>query len=253
MLANDWFRRLGPPVRAETRLICFPHAGGAASSYVRLSRVLSPAVEVLAVQYPGRQDRRHEQAVTDLHELADRIADAFAAHTDQSYAFFGHSMGAVLAYETARRLDHHGAPGPQRLFLSGRGAPSRGSQRSDRLSGDAALLAEIRRLGGRGSATLDDPELLALAMPAIRADYQALRGYTCVPGSPLRCPITVLVGDSDPVVVRDDAAAWDAHSAAPTELRVFSGGHFYLEDELEGVAKVVLAGLDIRSPEAEFT
>ncbi|MER6030041.1 alpha/beta fold hydrolase [Streptomyces sp. NPDC001851] len=244
-MPGAWFRRFGTAGAGARRLFCFPHAGGAASAYLRLSQALSPAVEVLSTQYPGRQDRRLEPGVEDLGVLADLLAEQVRREAGgRPYAFFGHSMGAIVAYETARRLDRQAGSGPVHLFVSGRRAPSTGPHRSDRLLGDAQLRAEIRRLGGTGSRVLDDPELMEMIMPVLRADYRALAGYAWEPGRPLDCPLTVLVGDADPVVTVEEAAAWRELSTAPTAVRVFTGGHFYLDDRTQDVAEVIVSRLD---------
>ncbi|MEV4437387.1 alpha/beta fold hydrolase [Streptomyces sp. NPDC049555] len=226
--------------------MCFPHAGGAASAYVALSRALAPAVDVLAVQYPGRQDRHQEPAVDDIGRLADRLAQevtAAVAGDGRPYAFFGHSMGAVLAYETARRLEQRSLPGPERLFLSGRGAPRALPNPHDQVRTDAHVLAAIRRLGGTTGGVFQDPDLLAMVMPALRADYRAIGEYAWTPGAALNVPFTVLVGDSDPVVTVVEAEEWAGFSAGRTDVRVFSGGHFYLDHHVGAVAEVVAEAL----------
>ncbi|MGA5473993.1 thioesterase II family protein [Streptomyces arboris] len=243
-----WFRRFAGPGTGDgttPQLICFPHAGGAASAYVALSRALAADADVLAVQYPARQDRRKEEPATDLTALARTIADALARDLTpgRPYAFFGHSMGAILAYETARLLTQSAAPAPVRLFLSGRGAPAPEPLRSDLIEGDAELLAAIRRLGGTGQGILDEPELLEMALPALRADYRALGAYRWRPGPPLDLPFTVLVGASDPVVPTEDARGWLGHSTRESRMRVFPGGHFYLDEAVAEVADEVRTSL----------
>lgn len=247
---SGWFRRFaatgtGSGDDTAPQLICFPHAGGAASAYVPLSRALTADVDVVAVQYPARQDRRKEEPVTSLTVLARTVADALAGSLTpgRPYALFGHSMGAILAYETARLLAASAVPSPVRLFLSGRGAPSPEPRRSDLLGGDAELLAEIRRLGGTGRRVLDEPELLEMALPALRADYRALGSYRWIPGPSLDVPFTVLVGESDPVVPTDDARGWLGHSTREGRMRVFPGGHFYLDEAVTEVADEVRTSL----------
>ncbi|MEU1003523.1 thioesterase II family protein [Streptomyces tibetensis] len=241
---GQWFRRFGDPEPEALRLICFPHAGGAASAYLPLSRLLRPHVEVRAVQYPGRQDRRLETPVADIGELASVVARKLQdEETAAPYAFFGHSMGALIAYETARILEERGARPPRRLFLSARGAPGPRRSPHDVLPDDEAVLAAVRRLGGTGVALLDDPELVAMVLPALRADYAALAAYSWTPGEPLHTPVTVLCGDADPVVSVEEAAGWRAFTRAETEVRVFPGGHFYVDQRLDDVAEVVLRGV----------
>lgn len=241
---GQWFRRFGDPEPDALRLICFPHAGGAASAFQPLSRRLRPHIEVRAVQYPGRQDRRLETPVADIGELAAIVARKLQDdETAMPFAFFGHSMGALVAYETARILEERGAPSPRRLFLSARGAPGPRRSPHDVLPDDDAILAAVRRLGGTGVTLLDDPELVAMVLPALRADYAALAAYSWAPREPLRMPVTVLCGDADPVVSVEEAAGWRAFTRAETEVRVFPGGHFYVDQRLDDVAEVVLRGV----------
>ncbi|MFF3246807.1 thioesterase II family protein [Streptomyces sp. NPDC002870] len=237
---SQWFRRFGDPGPDGPRLICFPHAGGAASSYAGLWRLLSPHLDVLMVQYPGRQDRRRETPERDITALAGRIAEHLMAGADRPYAFFGHSMGAVVAYETARALRERDAAAPLRLILSGRSAPGPRPDRHDMLDGDQSILAAVRALGGTDSAVLDDPELVAMALPALRADYGALASYGWQPGPPLNSPISVFVGDADPVVPIATVAGWGEHTSLDCEVRVFPGGHFYLGEQLDEVAEAIV-------------
>ncbi|MGW3939388.1 thioesterase II family protein [Streptomyces phaeochromogenes] len=240
---SKWFRRLGPPAPSGPglpRLVCFPHAGGAAGAYAGLGRLLAPHLDVLGVQYPGRQDRRREPPEADITGLARRIADRLLEGGDAPCFFFGHSMGALVAYETARALRRSGAPGPQRLFLSGRGAPAPVPAPHDRLRGDAEILAAVRRLGGTDAAVLEDPELVDLVLPALRADYLALGGYRWVPEPSLNTPVTVLVGAEDPVVPLDAAMEWGGYTERETETLVFPGGHFYLNGQLDQVATAIV-------------
>lgn len=236
---QNWLRRFSPAGDATSALVCLPHAGGSASFFFPLARALAPAIDVLAVQYPGRQDRRHEPNIDNLPELADRIVDALRELDDRPFALFGHSMGALLAYEVALRLAAAGLQTPSHLFASGRRAPSR--QRADRihLSSDGEILAHIRRLGGPGSMALDDPELRAMALPLIRNDYRAVETYRPAPAAVLDCPITALTGDRDVLVSLDEAQAWAGHTTGPFDLVVLPGGHFYLADRNEQVVELI--------------
>ncbi|MFC1411899.1 thioesterase II family protein [Streptacidiphilus sp. N1-12] len=228
-----WLRSRRPVPEAGSRLVCFPHAGGPAGYYLSLLAPLSPGVEVSAVQYPGRQDRLGERPVEDLHWLADLIAAELDGVADRPCAFFGHSYGAVVAYEVALRLAGSSGPGsgPAALYVSGSVAPSRPRPLASLPNGDAALLAELRELSGTESAVLEDPELMELLLPALRADYHARRGYLPRPGPVLDIPISALVGDGDPKVTVAEADAWREHTTAGFDLTVFPGGHFYLVEQ----------------------
>ncbi|MFI6002704.1 thioesterase II family protein [Streptomyces sp. NPDC051366] len=236
---EKWVRRRPPAPNSKVRLICLPHAGGSASFYFPVSKELAPAVDVLAIQYPGRQDRRHEPNIPSIPDLADQIFEAVRHLDDLPLALFGHSMGAVLAYELALRMQDAGLPSPVRFFASGRRAPSCHRDDMVHLGSDAQMVAELRKLSGTDAAMLADPELLEMIMPAIRSDYQAVETYQYEPGRKLDCPVTVLTGDNDPRVSIDEAASWEAHTTGPTELRVYPGGHFFLTDQSADVIELL--------------
>ncbi|MEV4615572.1 alpha/beta fold hydrolase [Kitasatospora sp. NPDC049258] len=238
MSSDRWIRRFHPGADAPVRLVCFPHAGGAASYWHPLSAALSPAVEVLAVQYPGRQDRFFETPLTSLTELAAEALAALGEQDGRPLALLGHSMGATVAYEAARHLEA-GGRGCARLFVSGRRAPHLRRPEAAHLLDDDGLVAHLTALDGTDTGLLADPEIRALALPAVRADYAALSGYLPGPAEPLRCPVTALVGDADPVTAVADAGAWERYTAAGFDLEVLPGGHFYLNGRQDEIAAVI--------------
>jgi len=219
--------------------VCLPHAGGSASFFFPLAKALAPAVEVLAVQYPGRQDRRHEPPVDSIGGLTNRLLDVLRSVDDRPLALFGHSMGAIIAYEVALRMSDAGLPAPVHLFASGRRAPSRYRDDDFRGVSDSRLVAELKKLGGSDAAMLADPELLAMVLPAIRSDYRAVETYRHEPGRRLDCPVTVFTGDRDPRVSVEEARAWKEHSTGPSDLRVLPGGHFFLVDQAAPITATV--------------
>ncbi|BBC29256.1 hypothetical protein SGFS_005470 [Streptomyces graminofaciens] len=242
--SEEWIRRNHPDPAGKVRLVCLPHAGGSASFFFSMSTKLSPGIDVLAVQYPGRQDRRHEACIDNIPELADQIFTALRPLDDLPLALFGHSMGAVLAYEVALRMERAGLPSPVRLFASGRRAPSRYRDERVHEKSDAEVAAELRTLGGISPELLADPEIIAMIMPAVRGDYRAVETYRHDPDGRLTCPVTVLTGDADPRVSIEEAQAWREHTTGPTDLHVLPGGHFFLVDHSEKVVELLTRTLN---------
>lgn len=241
-MADDdlWVRRFHPAPSSLIRLVVLPHAGGSASFFHPLSAMLSPAVDVLTIQYPGRQDRRREPVIPSIARFADEIFTALRPWTDRPMALFGHSMGAVVAFELGVRFATLPADPLVHLFASGRRAPS--SVRPDEavhLRDDDGLLAEMRRLSGTEPRVLGDPDMLPFILPAVRADYRAVETYRCRPGAAITCPVTVLTGTGDPLTTLDEAEAWRRHTSGDFSLRAFSGGHFFLVDHASEVARLI--------------
>ncbi|MGP3976068.1 thioesterase II family protein [Streptomyces sp. 8N114] len=228
--SDRWLRRLASAPGARARLICFPHAGGSASFFFPLRRSLPDTVEAYAVQYPGRQDRLGEPCLSSIDELADAVCEVLREEPGTPLVLFGHSMGAILAFEVARRRERSGAGSPLGLIVSGRRAPSLTRTETVHQLDDAGLIDEIRRLSGTDDALLDDPDMREMILPALRADYRAIETYRKSPGPPLGCPLSVFVGDEDPRASPAEAEAWRDHTSGDVTFHVFSGGHFYLSD-----------------------
>lgn len=204
---------------------------------------MAPSVEVAAVQYPGRQDRFTEPCIDNIRDLADGVSEALLSDPGPPLAFFGHSMGATVAFEVARRLRRRDGAGPRHLFVSGRRAPSRHRGDYVHLRDDAGLVAELRGLGGTASRWLDDKGFLDLILPTVRNDFKAIETYSYEPGPPLDCPVMALVGNADPYTSIAEAEAWRAHSTGNFSLQVFCGGHFYLDMRQTDVANLILPAL----------
>lgn len=152
--------------------------------------------------------------------------------------FFGHSMGAILAFEVARRLEADGR-GPVKLFASGRRGPSVYRNETVHLRDDAGILAELRRLNGTASSVLSDDELMRAALPSLRADYRAAETYTAAPDATVSCPISVLTGDDDPKTTIEEAKEWARHTTGSFDVHVFAGGHFFLADRSAEIIKLL--------------
>lgn len=237
-----WVRRFHPSDGASTRLVCLPHAGGSASFYFPLSRAFAPKRDVLAVQYPGRQDRRHEPCIDNIPELADAVTTALASWLDRPFALFGHSMGATLAFEVASRLERDGAVALA-VFVSGRRAPSHSRVETVHHNDDDGLIAEVRALAGTDSRIFADADILRMALPAIRNDYRAAETYRYAGAPQLSAPIHAHIGTDDPKVTPAEAHAWADHTTGEFSLHTYPGGHFYLIDHAAAVTSSVAATL----------
>ncbi|MGW1893514.1 thioesterase II family protein [Streptomyces sp. NPDC002004] len=233
-----------PRVCARARVLCFPHAGGAASHYRRWAVDAPWDVEFALIQYPGREDRYEEPAPTDMAALAGAITGELLADRQERASLptvlFGHSMGAAVAYEVARGLTAADRA-PAALVVSGRPAPKLSRPGTVHLGSDDDLVADLRRLGGTGSGILDNESLMTAVLPTIRRDYRLIETYRSLPGVPLRAPVTVLYGDRDPEVDEREAEAWRGATEGPCEVHVLPGDHFYLEAHRRQVLDRVVA------------
>ncbi|MBQ1074905.1 thioesterase [Micromonospora sp. C31] len=237
-----WFRRYHHgSVTSDLTLLCFPHAGGSATWFWPLSADLAGVAEVLAVQYPGRQDRYTEPPIGSIDGLVDRLLPLVEAMTDRRIVLFGHSMGACVAFELARRLGS--TTRLLGLVVSGRPVPSKPHRGDVHRRDDAGVIAEMRRLAGTDPRLLGDDEVVRMIVPAVRADFQAVETYRYRPGSPLRCPVSVFTGTEDPQVTVAEARAWERLTDASFILRTFPGGHFYLAEQRAAVVAALVDDL----------
>ncbi|MCX5381122.1 thioesterase II family protein [Streptomyces sp. NBC_00091] len=243
---SPWIRRFHPPAHpgAAPVLVVLPHAGGSASFYFPLSRDLAAHAEVLTVQYPGRQERLGEPIPDTVAGLADGVERALAPWRGRPLVLFGHSMGAVLAYELTRRLEAAGE-GPSGLIVSGRRSPLIHRDEDVHTQGDDALLARVHALSGTDAGLLADPEFRAMILPALRSDYRAIETWRHEPGPLLRTPVSVLCGESDPRASVAEAMGWRELTGAAFTFRGFPGGHFYLagQPQHEAVVRAVAEDL----------
>ncbi|MFE6835890.1 alpha-hydroxy-acid oxidizing protein [Streptomyces sp. NPDC057705] len=224
---SRWIRTFHARGSATARLVCFPHAGGAANAFVALSAALPEDIELLAVQYPGRQDRRAEPCAEDIGALAAGVAEALTAHGDLPLFLLGHSMGALVAFETARLLEERGTVA--RLFVSAARPPAQDWEEPDLTGvGDEELVAGLRRLGGIPEPLLRDPETVGEVLRLLRADHRALKRYRCADGAAVAAPLTVLLAASDPKNSLEQMAGWARHAVGGHTVVTLSGGHFSL-------------------------
>lgn len=234
MSRTEWLRPIGAVRNPTLRVVCCPHAGGHAGFFASWAGRggLGADVEVLAVQYPGRADRAPEAPAESVDALAEGIATALEPLLSEPFVLFGHSLGSLVAYETARRLPRP----PARLIVSGRAGPQLTVGTAIQQGDDQVLVDELLRLGGTPGSLLEDPEVREVFLPAVRADYRVSETYSWVPGPPLRCGLTILVGDADPEVTPEQVGGWTKVVADPRpNVHVLPGDHFLLIPRREQV------------------
>ncbi|MFI6774047.1 SDR family NAD(P)-dependent oxidoreductase [Nocardia sp. NPDC050412] len=233
--AGRWFKTFAPRPDAATRLFCFPHAGGSASTYLPWSDLLPEHVELHAVQLPGREDRADEEPRRDLFALAEELAAMIAADPDRRpFAFFGHSGGSLLAFETARALWVGHTITPVTLGISAVPAPDGPgmAQLSERLFRHPSPEA-LEALAFIPQEIRQEPSLLERATQALGYDYTMYRGYQYTAASvPLDCPVVLFTGDDDPLCKPEHLAGWDKQTTGPVTTYVYQGDHFYLRNHL---------------------
>jgi medium-chain acyl-[acyl-carrier-protein] hydrolase len=225
------------------RLFCFPYAGSGASVFNSWPARLPSGIELRGVPLPGRETRWREKLPTDLPELARLLIEELE-WPDEPFAFFGHSMGALIAFEMALALRARLQREPIHLFVSGCRAP----HLRDRFGllcqrSDARLAVELRHLGGTSEEVFKNPELLQLLLPIFRADLALCAGYLCRGIAPLDCPITVFGALDDPRANRRELAAWRRYTASAFSLRWYSGRHFFFQDPASGFIEDLTASL----------
>jgi surfactin synthase thioesterase subunit len=226
---NDWFPNVKFNPQARLRLFCFPYAGGSAQIYRHWQSGLPADIEVCPVQLPGRGSRLKDRPFTNLQALTEELTRILRPHLDRPFALFGHSMGGMIVFELARELRRISAPQPVHLFVAGRTAP----QLRDKVEvtfnlPEDEFVERVRSIRGTPDEVLAHPELMQMLLPLLRADFEMVETYTFVPGEALSCPITVLGGLEDEDVPREKLEGWREHSTAAFSLRMFPGGHFFV-------------------------
>jgi len=246
-LAPPLFKCSQPRPGATVRLLAIPHAGGGASTFRTWPEALPESIELWAVQLPGREERLLDPPLSSVGPIATLLADslqiALDAETPPATALFGHSMGALIAYELLRELRRRGAPPAAHLFASAFRAPRlpNPTPRIHELDDEAFIEELDRRYAAVPEAVRSEPELLELFLPGLRADISVCDSYLHTPEDRLECPVTAFGGEEDTHVTQPELEAWREETDGPFDLRMFSGGHFFLESArdtlLESIAE----------------
>ncbi|MEU4181139.1 thioesterase domain-containing protein [Streptomyces sp. NPDC026589] len=242
--SSPWLVRPRPDPRADLRLFCFPYAGGGASPYVSWAGLLSPRIDVSAVRLPGRETRARQTAYRHADELVAALGEAFGERCTGRFAFFGHCMGGLLAFELARWLRRHGHRGPEHLFVAGRRAPQlpRPGPLIHELP-DTDFAAAVAERSATSSDVLLTDRFRGVLLPLLRADFAVNDTHTYRPEPPLTCPITALGGRDDGDVPPWSLAAWREHTSADFRTKLFDGAHFFPATARSDVLDTVRARL----------
>ena len=241
---NAWVVRPQPSARPRLRLFCFPYAGGGASIFRAWPTYLPVDIEVCSIQLPGHETRLSEPLFTSLEALVSVLAQVLQPYLMQPFAFFGHSLGALVGFELARTLRQWGQPGPIHLFVSGHSAPQ--IPQTDPLVHQlpqADFIQKLTSLNGTPIEVLQNPELMELLYPVLRADFALNETYVYRPGLPLDCALSALGGLHDDLAGRSDIEPWREQTRGRFSLRILPGDHFFIHSARAPVLHAVVQDL----------
>lgn len=242
---DKWFLIPRPNPNCKLRLFCFPYAGAGATVFREWSKYLPGDIEICAVQPPGRESRVREAPYTQVEPLVASLLETMPARLDKPFAFFGHSLGALVAFVLTRELRRKHNILPKHLFVSARSAPQSSRRESPFYAlPDAAFLEKVRQLGGMDASILENAELMELITPILRADFQMNETYTYVTEHPLACPISAFRGAKDDLMTYDEVAAWSEQTTGKFRLRTLPGGHFFINGEQNAFWQVLAYDLE---------
>lgn len=244
---GSWFNTYGFPQQQQSRIFAFPYSGAGSLAYHKWAQAYrDSATDFLSVQLPGRENRFNEPPPDDLPKLVSTLAKAISPLLDKPYVFFGHSLGALLAFELCRELRRQGQPLPVHLIVSAFRSPEHPNPNRElhRLS-DPDLISAIGAYGGTPPQVLANKELMGLLLPMLRADFKLHETYRYQDDSPLPCPLTALTGTTDPFVTHAHMQNWQQQTTARFQHLPLTGGHFFLNiqhDTINQLLKHTLAG-----------
>ena len=229
LVQTRWLACQVPNPDAKLRMFCFPYAGGGTVSFRNWSKALPAGVEVYLVRLPGRETLLREPLLTRLSEVVEAVVPELLPYVDKPFVFFGHSMGSLISFEIAAVLRARYGIEPAHLFVSGCRAPQIERTKPPIYDlPEARFLEELRRLNGTPEEVLENPELMRLMKPILRADFEISETYTYLPTTPLDCPISAFGGLLDPEASRTELKAWCEQTTTAFSLQMFPGDHFFL-------------------------
>jgi surfactin synthase thioesterase subunit len=248
------FRVLTPRRNPALRLFCFPHAGSGASAYLHWAKLFSEQIEVVAVQLPGRENRLSEPPFTSMEQVVPFLAVEISSYLEQPFVFFGHSMGALIAFELSRYMNANFDVEPLHLFVSGHAAPKLPKERLYDLPVEE-MLARIQSFSGTPEEVMTSPELLSILVPLLRADFSVCQTYIYAPQKPLSCPVTAFAGNDDVPANHEVMRHWQEESTGSFSLYSFPGSHFFILSSAPEIVGIVEQQVQacMRVPAAPFS
>jgi surfactin synthase thioesterase subunit len=244
---STWFVIPKPNPQPRLRLFCFPYAGAGAGVYRTWPEGLLPQAEIVALQYPGRENRLREALYVSIQPLVRALADELLPLLNLPFAFYGHSLGGLIAFELARTLRQRQAPQPAHLFVSSRRAPHLPDPHPPlHTLEDAAFTQAVQqRYNGIPAVIRQDPELMALFLPTMKADFAILESYKYSPEPAFDFPITVYAGLQDPGLTPAELSAWRTYTTKSFSAKFFPGDHFFLQSQRLALLQAISNDLSV--------
>ena len=253
MTTHDGFHRFSGRGSPEMRLFCFPFAGGNALNFSDFAKAMPPEIEVIAIDYPGRGKRFSEDPECCIRQLVSKLARGIRPYLDGPFAFYGHSNGALVAYELACLLPQLYFRSPERLFLGAKRCPVMGPEDPMHTLPDAAFITRLKEYKGTPEQVLCCPDLMSVFLPIIRADFALSETYSLPERAPLNVPTTAIVGRDDPLATHDMMQAWQDLISGPFDTVTLDGGHFFLNSHCSALAACITQALMPNNPALRAT
>jgi len=237
---TKWFRTFKPNPNAQIRLVCFHHSGGSASAYFRWLQYISSNIELIACQFPGREDRFTEPLINRFEEVISKLSEEFDLYKDKPFFVFGHSLGALVGFEFINAIKINYSIHPSYFIVSAARAPHLTYKRlSLSQLDDVALIERLKKYNGINQDILCNSDLSNLFLPIIRSDFQLLESYNYHPSEPLQCDILALFGVDDQTVNPEDIHAWSIYTKGKFDHLSFPGEHFFLKDHEKTILQIL--------------
>lgn len=240
MAHNPWYLEYKKNPQAAIRLFCFHHSGGGASAYYSWVEHLSPHIEMIAIQLPGREDRFAETLTNNLKDILNALNEGFYLYKDKPFFVFGHSFGGLIAFEFIKSIYQHYSFYPRHIIISATKAPHLPFRMKHlSLLDNKTLKEELKAYNGIDEGILSNDELLELFLPIIRSDFSIYENYDYSNSNPFPCDILALSGEHDQTVMQEEILAWSTYTTGKFEHLSFPGEHFFIKDHRKNILKII--------------